>query len=549
MVAAVPRVLMPHCHSIEGQEKRRLRAAERGYLRPCPRGTCFVAIAAHLAPRLRHIARSLELHDSHNQLAGRASHYARNATLAAELPDDVARSALACHREANRAKHQWSSPQFSVVPLARRAADPVDIDHTAVMNKLNTLALGVEQLLNRAPPMCPVASPPTTEMFHCHQPDIAVEREMMNHHRLSDRMQTVEIAMANHPHRMLLQIPAFPLSSPPPQSPPSAVQDHVQTEAGAQPELWMLKGQVDALKNRQQRGCTKAKDPDRQEKDPLHGLPVWACVDLGDLSKVANNSTELRGPAEELHGHAEDKKLMCENVGQIVNANDCCADKDPFTAASSHHSDFERNHAGDLRNNADSLNSEPSGHHDGGDSHDSLPDFSPVPSSAAVSASSLIPKATPMARAAPRRRASARDQPRPLIPPAHPLHSASAVPTPMANKTNAPLVESIGSRPVDSKNTIDALKEIKSQLADQGGTGKVSGAKWRGCFGAELGKLRAFLEARSDEFDVIPGRGTSFTVSLKNNDSCRTTCSELELEAYSVSIECIQRMWDHPSSY
>jgi hypothetical protein len=65
-----------------------------------------------------------------------------------------------------------------------------------------------------------------------------------------------------------------------------------------------------------------------------------------------------------------------------------------------------------------------------------------------------------------------------------------------------------------SKTTADAIKEIKAQLIDQGGTGKIWVDNWGHRFQPELGPLRQFLEARYDKFQINPGKGASFTVSL-----------------------------------
>ena len=61
-----------------------------------------------------------------------------------------------------------------------------------------------------------------------------------------------------------------------------------------------------------------------------------------------------------------------------------------------------------------------------------------------------------------------------------------------------------------------ALKEIKAQLYGNDGPGKVWVKDWRSRFLTELGTLREFLEARSDNFEIHPGSGDCFTVSLKN---------------------------------
>lgn len=65
-----------------------------------------------------------------------------------------------------------------------------------------------------------------------------------------------------------------------------------------------------------------------------------------------------------------------------------------------------------------------------------------------------------------------------------------------------------------SKTTADAIKEIKAQLISQGGTGKIWVDNWGHRFQPELGPLRQFLEARYDKFQINPGKGASFTVTL-----------------------------------
>jgi len=65
-----------------------------------------------------------------------------------------------------------------------------------------------------------------------------------------------------------------------------------------------------------------------------------------------------------------------------------------------------------------------------------------------------------------------------------------------------------------SKTTADAIKEIKAQLMSQGGTGKIWVDNWPHRFQPELGPLRQFIETRYDKFQINPGKGASFTVSL-----------------------------------
>jgi len=90
-----------------------MRALERGYISCRRSGFCHVEVARDIAPRLRVISKSLTLHNEHNQRAGYASHYARRATTAAQLAPESSKLALALHRAANRAKHEWSVSQTS----------------------------------------------------------------------------------------------------------------------------------------------------------------------------------------------------------------------------------------------------------------------------------------------------------------------------------------------------------------------------------------------------------------------------------------------------
>ena len=99
---------MPHLHSPAARLRRRERAVRRGYLAPGAGHDCkFVAVAAAVAPRIRQMARSVELHLAHEQLAGRTFHYARTATgaVAERLSPDEARAAFRAHSLANQAKH------------------------------------------------------------------------------------------------------------------------------------------------------------------------------------------------------------------------------------------------------------------------------------------------------------------------------------------------------------------------------------------------------------------------------------------------------------
>jgi len=58
-----------------------------------------------------------------------------------------------------------------------------------------------------------------------------------------------------------------------------------------------------------------------------------------------------------------------------------------------------------------------------------------------------------------------------------------------------------------------AITELKSQLREQNGEGKVFIDDWKDRF-KHLGSMRGFMESRPDKFEVIPGRGRAFTVRL-----------------------------------
>ena len=98
---------MPHCHSEAAQWRRNARAADRGYLAPNSDGQFrWLRVPAALAVDVRLMAKSLQLHRSHEAMAGERFHYARHATLAAVSGHDLRSMALAAHRRANRAKHR-----------------------------------------------------------------------------------------------------------------------------------------------------------------------------------------------------------------------------------------------------------------------------------------------------------------------------------------------------------------------------------------------------------------------------------------------------------
>ena len=102
---------MPHLHSQEARLRRGARAQERGYLRAQPReGFGWMEVPANLRSRAQAMTSSLAKHDEHNRAVGQPLHYARDAARAASsiVGDEETRRALALHRRANRAKHDWS---------------------------------------------------------------------------------------------------------------------------------------------------------------------------------------------------------------------------------------------------------------------------------------------------------------------------------------------------------------------------------------------------------------------------------------------------------
>ena len=130
-VPLLPRVEpMPHCHSPEKRRRRHLRAVERGYVRPRPSGCSHVAVPSALQDRVRSMTKSLDLHARHDHVAGRSSHFARAATLAAEAVGGITASekndALRIHQAANKAKHAALGPCRRRVGAAPVPADEAD---------------------------------------------------------------------------------------------------------------------------------------------------------------------------------------------------------------------------------------------------------------------------------------------------------------------------------------------------------------------------------------------------------------------------------------
>mmetsp|Transcript_36235 Transcript_36235/g.109559 ORF Transcript_36235/g.109559 Transcript_36235/m.109559 type:complete len:424 (-) Transcript_36235:26-1297(-) len=97
---------MPGLHSPAKLEARRLRALRRGFLTPhSEQGRKFVEVDAGLAPRVKVMAKSLEVHATRDA----ESHFARSASQRAfddgKIDSVTLQEDRALHREANRAKH------------------------------------------------------------------------------------------------------------------------------------------------------------------------------------------------------------------------------------------------------------------------------------------------------------------------------------------------------------------------------------------------------------------------------------------------------------
>ena len=113
---------MPHRHSAAAHAARQLRAHQRGYMRTKPSpGYSWIAVPDALVPRAKVMVASFETHCDHDRLAGRPSHFARQATIGAAnyMSADQQHRALALHRSANKAKHQWPTTQNGL-QLSRR---------------------------------------------------------------------------------------------------------------------------------------------------------------------------------------------------------------------------------------------------------------------------------------------------------------------------------------------------------------------------------------------------------------------------------------------
>jgi len=118
-------LFMVHKYSAAALARRRQRALALGFLAPAPPGSRHVLVPTEIAPRIKTIAKSLNMHQQHNALASVNAHYARSATMLAArkglLSDPQRNVAMSVHRAANRAKHAWA-PIVPVDPLT--VADP-----------------------------------------------------------------------------------------------------------------------------------------------------------------------------------------------------------------------------------------------------------------------------------------------------------------------------------------------------------------------------------------------------------------------------------------
>merc|ERR1712110_744884 len=67
----------------------------------------------------------------------------------------------------------------------------------------------------------------------------------------------------------------------------------------------------------------------------------------------------------------------------------------------------------------------------------------------------------------------------------------------------------------------EAVKEIRAQLKEQGGSGTIWIDNWKARFGTLAASPKEFIETRS-EFEVIPGEGKKFTVELVGSNAAST---------------------------
>jgi len=101
---------MPGLRSAHALAARRKRAADRGFLQPCPAGAAFIAVEQNVRKRAKVVVRALESHSSLNDVVGRPFHFAAQAAFAAKpfIGKEAADRALALNRAAARARHEWA---------------------------------------------------------------------------------------------------------------------------------------------------------------------------------------------------------------------------------------------------------------------------------------------------------------------------------------------------------------------------------------------------------------------------------------------------------
>ena len=152
---------MPGKHSPAKLLARRLRARDRGFLRPLPDDRQHIEVSRDLAPRAKAVTTSLELHRMHNQLSGSAVPVARSATRRAKplLSDDEYRRAMAAHDKANLAKHKWEPDDSGSVVSSPPACGAAPSD--AVV--LPTPTCGASSLPPSSPPLCGDRPPDTVD--------------------------------------------------------------------------------------------------------------------------------------------------------------------------------------------------------------------------------------------------------------------------------------------------------------------------------------------------------------------------------------------------
>jgi len=126
--------------------RRKLRAAQLGYLQPKNACQKILLVGAQVAERVRGMANSLEWHDRHDSMTGYHHHYARNALEAASsfITADERRAARRAHRLANQCKHgghrqATAHGGLSETPLERKVAELEKLVNRFVRSQADTL--------------------------------------------------------------------------------------------------------------------------------------------------------------------------------------------------------------------------------------------------------------------------------------------------------------------------------------------------------------------------------------------------------------------------